>query len=69
MIEKIKENLSKLVDKNIKIVVDIGRNKIETYEGKITKLYDNVWIFKTNNFIKSFSYKDILIKMVKIEPK
>ena len=68
MINKIKKNISDLLNKNVRIIVDIGRNKKERYEGKIIKMYDNIWMFETNNIIKSFSYKDVLIRTVIIKP-
>ena len=50
----------------MKILVDVGRNKNEVYEGIITDTYSNIWLFKTNYDTKSFSYNDILIKNVVI---
>lgn len=64
MIDKIKSQIENLKGKNLKIKVDVGRNKCEEYEGKITDTYKKVWLFKTKNDIKSFSYTDILIKTV-----
>lgn len=66
MITDIKNKIEGLKGKKIKINVDIGRNKYELYEGIILETYKNVWTFKTNTDIKSFSYKDVLINMVVI---
>lgn len=66
MITDIKNKIESLKGKKIKINVDIGRNKYELYEGIVLETYQNVWTFKTNTDIKSFSYKDILINMVVI---
>lgn len=68
MLDKIKEDVKKLIGKNVKIVVDIGRNKIEEYDGKIIKTHDNIWLFSEKENIRSFSYTDILIKTVTIIP-
>lgn len=64
MIADIKENLEKIKGKQIKISVDVGRNKIEDYQGFILNTYKNIWTFKTSSDIKSFSYSDILTKVV-----
>lgn len=68
MKQKIREKLESLRGKKLKIMVDVGRNKNEVYEGFIDKLYNNVWTFKTKSDIKSFSYVDILIKSVILSP-
>ncbi len=68
MIQKIKEDLKSKKNKYIKIKVDVGRNKCEEYEGYVDELYENIWTFKTSSDIKSFSYKDILIKSVILSP-
>ena len=66
MILQIKEKLEKLKGKKIKICVDVGRNKYESYEGVILDTYKNIWTFKTETDIKSFCYSDILINSVVI---
>ena len=66
MILQIKDKLEKLKGKKIKICVDIGRNKYESYEGIILNTYKNIWTFKTETDIKSFCYSDILINCVVI---
>lgn len=68
MIQKIKEDLKSKKNKYIKIKVDVGRNKYEEYKGYVDELYENIWTFKTSSDIKSFSYKDILIKSVILSP-
>ena len=64
MIKEIKNRMINLKGKKIKIIVDVGRNKKEKYKGKIKECFDNIWLFETESDIKSFSYKDILIKNV-----
>ncbi len=66
MISQIKEKITSLKGKKIKICVDVGRNKNEVYEGYVVGVYKNIWTFKTNNEIKSFCYSDILINNVMI---
>ena len=64
MIIDIKEKLESLKGKKIKILVDVGRNKNEEYEGFVLKTYKNIWTFKTDIDIKSFCYSDILTNSV-----
>lgn len=64
MISDIKKKIESLKGKKIKVWVDIGRNKSETYEGFVIGTYKNIWTFKTETDIKSFSYSDILINSV-----
>ena len=64
MIGEIKKKIEALKGKKIKVWVDIGRNKSETYEGFVLDTYKNIWTFRTKTDIKSFSYSDILINSV-----
>ena len=64
MISDIKKKIESLKGKKIKVLVDVGRNKSEIYEGFVLDTYKNIWTFKTETDIKSFSYSDILINSV-----
>lgn len=64
MIGEIKKKIESLKGKKIKVWVDVGRNKSETYEGFVLDTYKNIWTFKTKTDVKSFSYSDILINSV-----
>ena len=64
MISDIKKKIESLKGKKIKVWVDVGRNKSEIYEGFVLDTYKNIWTFKTETDIKSFSYSDILINSV-----
>lgn len=64
MISQIKKNVEQLLGKKIKVIVDIGRNKSEIYEGYVVSSYRYVWTLKTNYDLKCFSYTDLLIKTV-----
>lgn len=63
-IELTKEKVKTLINRKIKIKVNIGRNKHEYYEGYIEKLHPNIFTIKTNQGIKSFTYTDVLTKNV-----
>lgn len=64
MISEIKKKIESLKGKKVKVWVDVGRNKSETYEGFVLDTYKNIWTFKTKTDVKSFSYSDILINSV-----
>lgn len=64
MLGEIKNMVSSLKGKKVKLLVDVGRNKLEEYEGVVENTYNNIWTFKTESDTKSFSYSDILIKNV-----
>ena len=64
MIDDIKLKIENLKGKKIKVLVDLGRNKNEVYEGIVLNTYNKVWTFKTNTDIKSFGYIDVLINSV-----
>ena len=68
MINKIKKDINNLKGKRVKVLVDIGRNKIEEHVGIIDNLYDSVWTIDTGGSTKCYSYKDVLIKTVEIKP-
>ena len=59
-------NLKEFLNLKLKILVFLGRNKYEYYEGLIDKMYDNIFTIKTETGIKSFSYSDIATKTIVI---
>ena len=61
-----KEMLEHLGDK-VSIKYSLGRNKYEEYEAKIKELYDYIFLVDTNFGIKSFSYIDIVTKVIRID--
>ena len=67
-IESIKKALKPHLGKIVKIKYNLGRNKFETYEAKIIKMYNCVFLIELteNKSIKSFSYADIITKTIKI---
>lgn len=61
-----KKILSKYVGQKVLIEYNLGRNKIEKYEGVIDKLYNALFLVKVANGTKSFSYSDLITKTIKI---
>ena len=64
----IKKALIPHIGQIVKIKYNLGRNKFETYEAKILKIYNCVFLVELieNHSIKSFSYADIITKTIKI---
>lgn len=58
--------LSKYLGQRVLIEYNLGRNKIEKYEGIIKKLYNVIFIIDVNGGTKSFSYSDLITKTIKI---
>jgi len=52
-------------NKNIVIKVSGIRNKSEIVRGKITEYYKNVFVINSDNFKRCFSYKDLLLGIIK----
>ena len=67
-LKNIQDALKPHLNKLVKIKCNLGRNKSETYEAKIIKLYNCVFLIELvqNKCIKSFSYADIITKTIKI---
>lgn len=66
-IKKIKDNVLKNIDKNVKIVYNGSRNRKEVYSGTISEVYNYIFIVKLDtDEVKSFSYSDVLIGAVEI---
>lgn len=63
--EFIRNNFGKVV----KIKVHGIRNKNEVIKGIISECYKNIFIVNTNLFKRSFSYKDLLLGIIKIDVK
>lgn len=66
-ISSIKKELQNHIGKPAKIKYNLGRNKYEEYEVIIKELYDHLFLVECNNIIKSFTYIDILTKIIKID--
>ena len=63
----VKKALIPHLGKKIKIKYNLGRNKYEEYDAKIIKIYNSVFLVKlNNNTLKSFSFADIVTKIIKI---
>ena len=68
LISKIRNDLEKHIGQEATIKYSLGRNKYESYEVKIDKIYEHVFLVKLKDReeIKTFTYTDVMTRMVKI---
>ena len=66
-ISKVKRELLEHLGDVVSIKYSLGRNKYEEYEAIIKELYDYVFLVECDNVIKSFSYTDVITKVIKID--
>lgn len=68
-INEIKEQIDKLKGKNIQMLVNKGRKKIEKLEGVVQNLYPSVFTVEINeetgNSLVTYSYSEVLCGHVK----
>ena len=70
-VAKVRENLNSLRGKTIRIKYNLGRNKFESYDVVIKDLYDYIFTVSitSSELVKSFSYADVISKLIKIDVK
>ena len=66
-ISSVKKDLLEHIGDRISIKYNLGRNKYEEYEAKIKELYDYVFLVDTDYGIKSFTYIDVITRVIKID--
>ncbi len=68
LISKIREDIKNHVGASVKIEYNLGRNKYESYDAYIASTYEHVFLvrLKDRDETKSFTYKDIMTKNLKI---
>ena len=66
-ISKVKRELLEHLGDVVSIKYSLGRNKYEEYEAIIKELYDYVFLVECDNVIKSFSYIDVITRVIKID--
>ena len=65
-LDKIKEEISSLINKEVMINVTGSRNKKQMYKGIINNVYSNIFTVLIEGANKSFTYSDVAIGDVKI---
>ena len=66
-ISKVKKELLEHLGEVVSIKCNLGRNKYEEYEAVIKELYDYIFLVECDNVVKSFSYLDVITKVIKID--
>ncbi len=63
----IRRNLNDKVGDDVKIVCNGSRNRIDEYRGRITEIYNYIFIVKLDSDeVKSFCYSDVLTKTIQL---
>ncbi len=52
---------------DLQIRVNLGRNKFENHSGKVVSLFPAVFTFQTENYIKTYSYAQVLAGNIKFK--
>ena len=66
-ISSVKKEMLEHIGDQVSIKYSLGRNKYEEYEAKIKELYDYVFLVDTDLGVKSFSYIDVVTKVIRID--
>lgn len=66
-VSSVKKDLLEHLGDVVKLRYSLGRNKYEEYEAKIKELYNNVFLVDTSLGVKSFTYIDVITKVIKID--
>lgn len=66
-ISSVKKDLLDHLGDVVRLKYSLGRNKYEEYEAKIKELYDYVFLVDTDLGTKSFTYIDVITKVIKID--
>ena len=66
-ISKVKRELLEHLGEVVSIKYNLGRNKYEEYKAIVKELYDYVFLVECDNIVKSFSYIDIITKVIRID--
>jgi len=66
MIDKIKGDIMKHLNKEVKVVSRENRNRNETFYGKIVEIYAHIFIVSNGENKKSYSYSDVLSRDIAV---
>ena len=66
-ISSVKKEMLEHIGDIVSIKYSLGRNKYEEYEAKIKELYDYIFLVDTDLGVKSFSYIDVVTKIIRID--
>ena len=61
-VELIKEEIKRNLGKKVFVKIYGMRNRVDTIEGIITKVYPNLFMVENNHESKSITYSDVITK-------
>lgn len=61
-VDIIKDEIKKNLGKRVVVKIYGMRNRVDTIEGLITKVYPNLFMVENNNESKSITYADVITK-------
>lgn len=64
---EVKKTLGDHIGQNVNVKYSLGRNKYEQYRATIKELYDYIFVLENETGIKSFSYNDVMMRIIKID--
>lgn len=66
MIEQIKSDVMKHLNKEVKVVSRENRNRNEIFYGKVVEIYAHIFIVSNGVNKKSYSYSDVLSRDIAV---
>lgn len=66
-LDNIKNDIAKHLNSNVIVTVYGMRNRVDKYDGYIKSIYPNFFTIMYRNDEKSFNYRDIVTKDIKIK--
>lgn len=68
-IDRLRSIISSYIDKDYTFLYQGMRGQNEKFVGRVIKIYPRTFLIKTNHgYIKSFSYSDFLLKILRVLP-
>lgn len=66
-IELVKEEIAKKLGCEVELRINGMRNRVESFTGKITKIYPKLFMVENNYEQRSISYADLITKEVVVK--
>lgn len=62
----IRDNLKSHIGERVKVSINGMRNKKDSFIGTLSAIYPQIFTIKSQDFIRSFSYREIINKEVEL---
>lgn len=63
---EVKKGIEGLIGKDVRLKINVGRNRFSEKNGKIVNLYPSMFVFSSDDGEKVFSYSSVACKDVTI---